>query len=108
DQSLIAGIGNVYSDEILFRARIHPATPVHALDDRTLKQLHRQMRRVLETAISKGAGSQDVERRMPRTWLLPRRRKGAACPRCGGKLATMGIQGRSSYYCPACQPAPKR
>lgn len=107
DQSLVAGIGNIYSDEILYHARLHPRTPTGDLDDKALRRLYRQMRRVLRMAVDKGAGTEDVERRVPRTWLLPRRRKGADCPRCGGKIAALKVQSRTTYFCPRCQPPPR-
>jgi formamidopyrimidine-DNA glycosylase len=103
DQSLFAGIGNVYSDEILYQAKIHPRTGVAALDDATVKGLYRAMRRVLDTAVKKGAGAEDLEQRVPKTWLLPRRKRGADCPRCGGKIATVKLQSRTAYLCPRCQ-----
>jgi formamidopyrimidine-DNA glycosylase len=105
DQSVVAGVGNVYSDEILFQAKLHPKTPAESFDAQALKRLYRTMRRVLETAIEKGAGAEDLERRVPKRWLLPHRSKGAACPVCGGKVAALKLQGRTAYYCPACQPA---
>jgi len=106
DQTVVAGIGNIYSDEILFQAGIHPRTAVSDLDDASLKQLYRTMRRVLETAVAKGAGAEDIERRVPRTWLLPHRGRGRECPRCGGKIATVKMQTRSAYFCPKCQREP--
>jgi formamidopyrimidine-DNA glycosylase len=106
DQAVVAGIGNVYSDEILFQAKLHPKTAAESLDAKALKRLHRTARRVLETAVEKGAGAEDLERRVPKRWLLPKRRKGAACPVCSGKVAALELQGRTAYFCPACQPAP--
>ncbi|HZD53654.1 MAG TPA: DNA-formamidopyrimidine glycosylase family protein [Woeseiaceae bacterium] len=103
DQSLFAGIGNIYSDEILYQAKIHPRTNIAALDDSTVKQLYRVMRRVLDTAVKRGAGAEDVERRVPKSWLLPHRERGADCPRCGGKIAMLKMQSRTAYFCPRCQ-----
>ncbi|MEX2494828.1 MAG: DNA-formamidopyrimidine glycosylase family protein [Woeseia sp.] len=108
DQSLFAGIGNVYSDEILYHAKIHPRTNIAALDDSTVKQLYRATRRVLDMAVKRGAGTEDVARRVPKTWLLPHRKRGAPCPRCGGKIATLKVQGRTAYLCPSCQGERKR
>src|SRR5690606_30249929 len=96
DQTLFAGIGNIYSDEILFQAKIHPRTAIS--DDKSMKQLYRTMRRVLETGVAKGAGAEDVERRVPKSWLLPHRRRGGECPRCGGKIATLKMQTRTAYF----------
>ncbi|HEU4618131.1 MAG TPA: DNA-formamidopyrimidine glycosylase family protein [Gammaproteobacteria bacterium] len=108
DQTLLAGIGNLYSDEILFQAKLHPKTPASDLDGKAIKRLYRVMRRVLETAVEKGAGAEeDLERRLPKGWLLPHRKKGGECPRCGGKIATLKVEGRTAYFCPACQPAPR-
>lgn len=101
DQRLIAGIGNVYSDEILFQARIHPQTRANALDAPARARLYQAMKSVLKTAIERQA----EPRRMPQHFLLPHRRAGQACPCCGGKIARLDTGGRSSYYCPRCQPA---
>ncbi|MEJ2375499.1 MAG: zinc finger domain-containing protein, partial [Pseudolabrys sp.] len=100
---LIAGIGNVYSDEILFQARLHPQTQVEDLDDTQVGNLYRVMRRVLQTAIKKGAGSEQLFERAPASYLLRHRESGAKCPRCGGKVKTMKAGGRTAYYCPKCQ-----
>lgn len=108
DQGLFAGIGNIYSDEILYHAKIHPRTDVAALDGATVQRLYRAMRRVLDTAIKRGAGAEDVERHVPKSWLLPRRERGAACPRCGGKIAMLKMQGRTAYFCRRCQRERKR
>ncbi|HEY8552972.1 MAG TPA: DNA-formamidopyrimidine glycosylase family protein [Burkholderiales bacterium] len=99
DQAVIAGIGNEYSDEILFQCRLHPLTPAHTLDARALGRLFRATRRVLEKSIAVGADHE----KLPRTYLLRARRAGAPCPRCGGKVARLHIGGRSGYFCRSCQ-----
>lgn len=104
DQKLLAGIGNVYSDEILFHGRLHPNRRTRALDDEQLATLFRSMRRVLRTAIRSGAGSDDLERNLPAGYLLRHRKQGAACPRCSGRVRAMKFSGRTAYYCPRCQP----
>lgn len=106
DQSLLAGIGNIYSDEILYDAKRHPKTPVPDLDEDALETLYKSMRRVLEMAIERGAGFEGVEQRVPDTWLLPHRQDGESCRRCGGTIRSIKIQSRTAYYCPDCQPAP--
>jgi formamidopyrimidine-DNA glycosylase len=98
-QSVIAGIGNVYSDEILFRARMHPRTRVTRLAERDLEHLHRSLRAVLLGAIEHRA---DPER-VPRSWLLPHRSAGERCPRCHGELSRLVVAGRAAWLCPACQ-----
>src|ERR1700751_2356416 len=79
NQQLIAGIGNLYADEILFRARMHPATEAASLSDKDLKGLFRATRYVLQKAI---ALKTDFNR-LPKSWLLPHRGKRGRCPRCG-------------------------
>ena len=106
DQGLIAGIGNIYADEILFQARLHPQTPVTSLEDRERMELFRQIRTVLKTAIDCGAGAEQFLERVPEHLLLPHRKNGGKCPNCGGPITTLKAAGRTSYYCPRCQPAP--
>jgi len=106
DQSLIAGIGNVYSDEMLFQAGIHPKIQVSDLDDAALNALYGTMMSVLQVAIDKGAGSEELFDNLPDDWLLPRREAGATCRRCGCTIEKITAAGRGAYICPACQPAP--
>src|SRR5947199_4489303 len=82
NQELIAGIGNLYADEILFRARMHPATQASTLRDKTLTRLFHATRSILEKAI---ALKTDFNR-FPKSWLLTHRRKRGKCPRCGRPL----------------------
>ena len=105
DQALLAGIGNIYSDEILFQARLHPKTLVQRLNDKELSALYRTIRRVLKVAIERGAGSEELVGRLPATYLLPHRKEGEKCPRCGGAIKTLKIASRTAYYCPRCQPS---
>ena len=102
DQSTLAGIGNVYADEVLFQARLHPRAPVASIDERALASLHRVMARVLERAIEAEADPA----RMPRGWLIPARARGGRCPRCGTALETLTAGGRTTYVCPRCQAPP--
>lgn len=99
DQTALAGIGNVYSDEILYRARFDPRRKVSSLASRDLARLWRALRYVLERAVRAGADP----RRMPRSWLLRHRKRNAHCPRCGAELAQWRIGGRNARYCPRCQ-----
>jgi formamidopyrimidine-DNA glycosylase len=103
DQSLIAGIGNIYADEILFQARLHPKAAVAALSNRQRADLFRQIKAVLRTAIECGAGAEQFLERLPADYLLPHRDKGGKCPRCGADIATLKGGGRTSYFCPRCQ-----
>ena len=99
DQGALAGVGNIYSDEICFQARIDPHRAAASLDDNEARRLHRQLRRVLLTAADRDA---DPER-FPRGWLLVHRQDGAACPRCGTPLRKVRLVGRGAFWCPGCQ-----
>ena len=100
NQRIFAGIGNLYSDEILFQVRLHPKTSVGRLDGDTIHDLHEQTRRVLHAAIEYGASLHGL----PDSFLLPHRREGADCPRGNGEIQKTKAAGRTAYYCPTCQP----
>ena len=99
NQRFIAGIGNLYADEILFRARMHPATEAASLTETDLRRLFRATRYVLGKAI---ALKTDFNR-LPKSWLLTHRGKRGRCPRCGGALKSATIGGRTSWFCTHCQ-----
>jgi formamidopyrimidine-DNA glycosylase len=99
NQKLIAGIGNLYADEISFRACVHPATEAAKLSDKNLRRLFRATRYVLEKAV---ALKTDFDR-LPKSWLLTHRGKRAKCPRCGRTLKSATIGGRTSWFCAHCQ-----
>jgi formamidopyrimidine-DNA glycosylase len=99
NQQLVAGIGNLYADEILFRACMHPATEATRMSDKDLRLLFRATRYVLEKAI---ALKTDLNR-LPKSWLLTRRGKRGGCPRCGRALKSATIGGRTSWFCAHCQ-----
>lgn len=101
DQSVIAGLGNLLADEILWRARIHPRTPVRQLGPAERARIHGQMRRVPRAAIPAG----QVPARAG--WLTGSRDAGGApCPRCGTALTRDRMAGRETAWCPHCQPVP--
>ena len=99
NQQLIAGIGNLYADEILFRARMRPVTEAARLPDKDLTRLFRATRYVLVKAI---ALKTDFNR-LPKSWLLTHRGKRGRCPRCGRALKSATIGGRTSWFCVHCQ-----
>jgi formamidopyrimidine-DNA glycosylase len=103
NQEIVAGIGNIYSDEILFQARVDPKAKVCELPPARLKHLFAVMRKVFETAVARGAGSEEFTDRVPQGALLPERRKGGHCPRCHSDLSIAKVGGRTSYSCPRCQ-----
>lgn len=95
NQKVLAGIGNVYSDEILFQAGVHPERKIPSLGDDEVEEIYRALVRVVAAAIDAQA---DPER-LPRGYLLPHREEGAECPRCGGTLRKKTVSGRSAYFC---------
>jgi formamidopyrimidine-DNA glycosylase len=97
DQTMIAGVGNLMADEILWRARLHPARRVEDLSPEEIRHLHGVLRRVLRGAV-------DRFDRLPRGWLLPARSPGGPCPRCGTPLSRMAVGGRTTVFCSQCQP----
>jgi formamidopyrimidine-DNA glycosylase len=99
NQKLVAGIGNIYADEILFRTRVHPATQISSLSGKTVTKLFRATRYILKRAIEANA---DVAL-MPKSWLLPHRGKGGKCPGCGRELKCATIGGRTAWFCAHCQ-----
>jgi formamidopyrimidine-DNA glycosylase len=103
DQSRLAGIGNTWSDEILFQARIHPATSVAALTAARTRTLFREMRNVLEVAIDRDPLTDGFLTRLPSDFILPHRRPGGHCPRCRTELERVVLSGHTSTFCPHCQ-----
>jgi formamidopyrimidine-DNA glycosylase len=99
DQGRVAGLGNIYTDEVLFQARIDPTSPAAQLDDAASHRLHRQLHRVVSIAVERNADPD----RFPRTWLLPSRQDGARCPRGKGTVRAFRSGGRTGYWCPTCQ-----
>lgn len=99
NQQLFAGIGNLYADEIFFHARMHPAREAATLHDKDLTRLFRATRSVLKKAI---ALKTDFNR-LPKSWLLTHRGKAGRCPRCGRKLVSAVIGGRTTWFCAHCQ-----
>lgn len=103
DQSRLAGIGNVFADEILFQTRLHPLTATSQLTPSQLKALFAWTRKIFKTAIAAGAGAEGYWQRLPRTYLLRQRDKGGVCPRGHGPLSLMKAAGRTTYFCGRCQ-----
>lgn len=97
NQSVVAGVGNLAADEALWQARIHPARRLEDLNQAERHRLERSVRHVLRTWVKRFDD-------LPPRWLLPSRRPGAGCPRCGAPLIRGVIAGRTTYLCPVCQP----
>jgi formamidopyrimidine-DNA glycosylase len=102
NQKMLAGLGNIYTDEVLFQARVHPKASVGGLAEAQAQSLYAQMRAVLEKAIEARADP----RRMPENFLLPLREEDGPCPICGGTVRKITVAGRATYLCPACQETP--
>ncbi|MBD3393953.1 MAG: hypothetical protein GF418_17595 [Chitinivibrionales bacterium] len=99
DQSRIAGLGNIYTDEILFQSGVHPGVSSKKLSGNHIRKMHRALKRICTVAIRHKANPHDL----PRGYLLPHRRKGAQCPRCGGNVKSASVGGRTAYFCSQCQ-----
>jgi len=113
DQRTLRGLGNIYADESLWRARIHPARQAARLRRDQLLRLHRSVRAVLSAAIRLGGSSIANYRNAqgePGLFQLNHRvyhREGRPCPRCRARIRRVIVAGRSSYFCPLCQRRPK-
>jgi formamidopyrimidine-DNA glycosylase len=109
DQSGIAGVGNIYADEALFRARLHPLSPAGSMKPEHLEALHEGVIDALEAGIDGGGASIDDyrdgrgEKGTMQNEFLVHTREGKACPRCDGTIVRIVVSGRSTYYCPGCQ-----
>lgn len=109
DQTKIAGLGNIYADESLFQAGIHPERSAHSLTAEEVQRLHAAIKEVLELAIAhQGTTFRDYRTGYGREGSFQNQlriygKKGADCPRCGVQLEYRKVAGRTSHFCPACQ-----
>lgn len=109
DQSVIAGVGNIYADESLWGAKIHPKRLVNSITPTEFAVLHKELRAVMNLAIEKG-GSTDKnyvnaegKRGSYMDFARVFRREGQACPRCGTTIIKFKSAGRGTHICPGCQ-----
>jgi formamidopyrimidine-DNA glycosylase len=109
DQTVIAGIGNIYSDEILWQAKVHPFKEIKRLRDEEIKRIYEAMREILPKAIEVGGESISDFRRISgeKGGFDPLRkvyrREGEKCQRCGTIIKRVKLAGRSAHFCPKCQ-----
>ena len=109
NQSFLAGLGNIYVDEVLHRAGLHPLYPAQNLTRAEGKRLFQAIGEVLALALEAGGSSvanfRDVEGQMGyfQTRHLVYHRQGQACPACGTEIERLKVSGRSSFFCPRCQ-----
>jgi formamidopyrimidine-DNA glycosylase len=109
DQGFLAGIGNIYADEILFAARLHPLASAARLSPEKIRRLWRSLRRILRRAVARGGSTirdyQDAQGRVG-LFQLEHKAYGRAslpCRRCGRPISRMVIGGRSTHFCARCQ-----
>ena len=109
DQRTVAGLGNIYVDEALWRARLHPLRPAGAIEASELRPLRRSIRAALEMGIARqGATLRDYAKPDGSTGSMQKEfkvygRAGEPCPRCGTPIEKIRAAGRGTWYCPACQ-----
>ena len=115
DQNLVSGVGNIYADEALWRARLHGERPGDRLTARQVRELLGHAREVMADALRQGGTSFDAlyvnvngqSGYFDRS-LAAYGREGEPCARCGAPVRRVAFMNRSSYFCPVCQPAPRR
>ncbi len=111
DQTVIAGVGNIYADESLWGAKIHPTTLVRDISDVRLKTLFQELQYVLNLAIEKGGSTDknyvnaDGKRGSYLSFARVFRRENQPCPRCGTIIIKTRVAARGTHTCPRCQPA---
>jgi formamidopyrimidine-DNA glycosylase len=104
DQSVIAGIGNAYSDEVLHAAKLSPYKPSNSLTDDEVEVLHTAVRDVLGDAIARSHGLAAAELKAEKkTGLRVHGRAGESCPVCGDTIREVSFADRALQYCPSCQ-----
>ncbi|MFQ5816494.1 MAG: bifunctional DNA-formamidopyrimidine glycosylase/DNA-(apurinic or apyrimidinic site) lyase [Terriglobia bacterium] len=114
NQNVLRGLGNIYSDEVLFVARIHPATPADRLALPRLRRLYAAIQRVLHAAIdAEGTSFSNYVTAEGRLGNFQYRlrvygREGKSCPRCRTPIERIVLSARSSHFCPRCQPRQRR
>jgi formamidopyrimidine-DNA glycosylase len=96
DQGVLAGVGNLLADETLWRARLSPHRPASSLSTEELDRLRRELRAAVRAAIA-GGGVHTGR-------IIPRRAAGEHCPRCGTAMERGVVGGRTTWWCPHCQP----
>jgi formamidopyrimidine-DNA glycosylase len=110
DQRTLAGLGNIYVDEALWRARIHPLRPAESLDRAELRRLHTAIRAALEAGIARqGSTLRDYALPDGSSGSMQHEfkvygRGGEPCDRCGTEIAKTKVGGRGTWFCPVCQP----
>jgi formamidopyrimidine-DNA glycosylase len=113
DQRRVAGVGNIYADEALHRARIHPLRPAGRLSREQCERLREALIWTLEAGIEARGATIDDFRHVDGVWgsfqdrFQVHRRAGEPCPRCGATIVKIVVAGRGTYVCERCQPRPR-
>jgi len=111
DQSVVAGVGNIYADEALWGAKIHPTRLTGSITDDEFKALYTELREVMNLSIEKGGSSNrnyvnaEGKRGSYMDFARVFRREGLPCPRCGTTIEKSRVAGRGTHVCPFCQVA---
>ncbi|MBF0777310.1 DNA-formamidopyrimidine glycosylase [Streptococcus cuniculi] len=112
DQTLVVGLGNIYVDEALFQAGVHPARTSHSLSVKESKALHQAIIAVLQLAIEKGGSTIRTYKNAlgmdgtMQDYLQVYGKQGQACPNCQTEIVKFQLSGRGTHVCPQCQVAP--
>ena len=112
DQRVVAGLGNIYADEALWRARLSPLRAANSLGDEEIARLHRAIRAALRLGIERqGSTLRDYAQPDGSSGEMQDEfrvygREGEPCPRCRAPIAKARVGGRGTWYCPSCQPPP--
>lgn len=109
DQTVVAGLGNIYADEVLFQAQVHPERLLSSLTEAENQRLAQAMREILQASIEqRGTTFRDYvdgnnQKGGYQEFLQVFQKKGQPCPKCGAEIQRIKVAGRSSYFCPHCQ-----
>ena len=109
DQKLIAGIGNIYANDALWEAKIHPQTRAKILTDEEIALLHKAVEKVIRLGIKYGGASEDTYRHLSgkagkyQNHFLVYQREGEECRRCREEIKRIRLGGRGTFFCPKCQ-----
>jgi formamidopyrimidine-DNA glycosylase len=106
DQSFLAGVGNIYADEALHKAHLHPLTPAERVTPEQAERLWRSIRAVLDEGINRHGASIDWVYRGGdfQNYFRVYKRAGEPCPECGALIERIVVGQRGTHYCPGCQP----
>lgn len=109
DQTVIAGVGNIYADESLWAAKVHPSRLVNTITDTEFKKLYKAIRQIMNLSIEKGGSTNrnyvnaEGKKGSYMDFAKVFRREGLKCPRCGNTIVKIKVAGRGTHICPHCQ-----